>query len=574
MSGKLKNRERSKPKIRDRVGILQTNIFKMKKVFILLVVITTFASCNLIKRGRIALAKNNASTDAITTTDVTKLISDTKALIDNVKTDDELKRAKTINAKAEAIKKLYDKKRITLEQCASELNKLGKKIATLEKPQSVNVEQKGGSGVKVPKGKEPENNTEKKPRLTVTFLDTAYILNENPSEPKLYKIEYTLSGDFKEEDNLIIEPNFSNGISIANQNDYYVVNNEVKITSKNTDGKVKLNFEIVVLNDTVNETIPEYIKLNCNTSKYDCEFAKPNSITIKNNQPFNPITPYKFYLGSNFDFGEKLVPNSLYSEVNIALFDLINKSDYHNNRKYMSRGVGGIFAIYRNKSISQDSSVSNGLGVSNYYTKISEGKVDSVTKSIGFKTERATQRSNTTFSNIGLYCQPTFTLKKTESVNIFLLAHLEVIQRRTTTTYSYSNLLNTDTVTIKYTGNLYTNDDYADFRALNRPKYEVLKSTQYEFVTSLGIGFQHNSKIGQINWKSSWGYYQTRYSGASRINNGLAVINQFNFIEDKTGLTLSGEIRNYFTGNNEPLISISLSKAFNISELAKFLVKN
>lgn len=257
----------------------------------------------------------------------------------------------------------------------------------------------------------------------------------------------------------------------------------------------------------------------------------------------NEQQKYNFYLGTNFDLKQRFETNSFYSEIDVFLPNLINR-------------YGIRAGIYKNNSVSGKKELERDETL----VEIVENSITS--DSLTIQERRVLNTPSVSYENLGLYVNFLGQLHKDENFELYLSAHLEVIERREEYSYNNVELFPLDVYTISL-------DSLANDLALQRDLSSNRNRTRKYYSTYYGIGtpaLYNNDYIQAFFYPilglGSPGFY-------IKDSNNIHLFGSFQFYlkEKRFGIRLSGDVRKYFGFNQDPIIAISLSKSFNLSNI-------
>ncbi len=280
------------------------------------------------------------------------------------------------------------------------------------------------------------------------------------------------------------------------------------------------------------------------------------------------LDDFKFYLGANFDFGEKIIPNSFYAEFNATLLNLVEFKDTDS----FASGIGLMAGLYKNRLMNIDSSVSLSF---NYQSLLGDLTVSNDSQTTFFiQTENAKYKTKYITNTYGFYLCPTFNIydnHATDTANrliFYLYADLEYVRRSIRSEYEFDIQL-TDTSDISF-----SNDSIPTIVLKSKPiDHERI---YHEGYTGAGIGIHYRIKDrGILNLRYTFGtvlspVFRTFSSRDDPKDRGIYYKFQFNFTERKSGITIGAEVRSFLPVYS-PFYSIHLSKSFSIGKLADFL---
>ncbi len=303
--------------------------------------------------------------------------------------------------------------------------------------------------------------------------------------------------------------------------------------------KDKLEIEITKIKHVSNSQIKisdQNKKLVIVTKSVDKEGYNYNE--IKNRK-------YNFYIGTNFDLKDRFEANSFYSEIDVFLPNLIGKFGFR----------GG---IYKNNSVSGE------LEEDRRDTELVQVVENSITNdSITIERKRVLRTPSVSYENLGLYFDVIFNLKKSENFEWYVSAHFEAIERREEFSSTDEDLFPLDRFTISI-------DSLSNNRPLQRLITQNRDRTRKYFSGYYGVGspILYNNKYMQAFFYPTFGGGTPGFSiSGSDTDWWFFGAFQFHLMEKKFGIKLSGDIRKYFGFGQNPIITINLSKSFNLTNI-------
>ena len=293
--------------------------------------------------------------------------------------------------------------------------------------------------------------------------------------------------------------------------------------------------------------------------------------------------PFWLELGTNFDLLDKITTNNLYGGVFMFKKDVAPVSKQH------AFSFSGGF--YESKSTSSLNSSDSGL----IYRDNTSFFADS---NNNYPYYRDTGTFNTTASvrSIGLFFSPLYRLDKT-SVDVnnfhwFLSFYAEMLWQRVNVSYDYNNLHRAQTMYAPNKDTLYNvrykeyEKEY-DYRShyfgIGLPIYIKEDNFNFYLNTVLGISTQKFvliSSLDTTNTKTKFPFAQSKKNLVTMQNSFAQpkhtwnpfYLFQFRLNEETFGASITGEIRGFLMRNTKPVVSISVSKKFNLPALLKNIV--
>jgi hypothetical protein len=309
-----------------------------------------------------------------------------------------------------------------------------------------------------------------------------------------------------------------------------------------------------------------------------------DTLFIKNTYPFKGITEKDYtdwndgkraeiFIGTNFDFiDSKVTLSDWYGGARIflpAITDL--RFDRDKSNRMPRFGLAG--GIYHAKSLSNFGNPTIDNAPTFVYGRITSYFLDSAV--VRYDTTKT--KTKTEFNNWGLYVAPLYQWSRFESgdgkfiTNIHVGAHVEVIRRNITTSYTF------DTI-----GSTSKNFKVSQIpRNVLTPPFDYIQ-TFYDayFGVSMPIQFLWKDildvKINPCLGIGSRGYssqIKTKADDQLKPSPYFYLV-QFDLLARLGGLRLNigGEVRGYFPNEN-PIITAYLGTSFSIQKLVDFVTK-
>jgi len=286
--------------------------------------------------------------------------------------------------------------------------------------------------------------------------------------------------------------------------------------------------------------------------------------------------PFWAEVGTNFDLLDKIKTNNFYAGV--YMFDKdIARIKFHKNDSTQNLSFTG--GVYESQSVSNSSTLSSGVI---YRT------ADSLYHSTGPTT------ATTSVKTIGILFSPHLKLTngKTDEngLHVFFSVYLEMLWQTINSTFAYpKDSLNlakntppeTNINAFPYKESSVTNDFRSHYMGIGLPIY--IKEKDFNLYINSVVGGTTQKFIISNNDISGGAYtnnpYSTDYNYISALTYRKPSANwnsfylfQYRLNEVAYGLTFSGEIRGLILPNSKPVITLALSKKFDLSALLKPLV--
>ena len=261
---------------------------------------------------------------------------------------------------------------------------------------------------------------------------------------------------------------------------------------------------------------------------------------------------YNFHIGTNFDFQNSLEANSFYSEISVFLPNL-----------FLHERVGLRAGIYKNSSVSiLEERTTNQTILEIQDNSVTDNELTVVRKNVSRTPERS-------LDNLGIFAGFTVRLNnKTElslkeNFQIFAMLNFELIERRETIVFNDELLFPIETFDVTF-------EDLADDEELREAL--VPQNTTRKFYSSYyGLGFPmlYNNKYIEVFLLPIFGVgnpgYRINELSSNEISSFASA--QFSLTEKKYGIKLSGDVRKYLRSGQTPIITINLSKSFDLTSL-------
>ncbi len=285
---------------------------------------------------------------------------------------------------------------------------------------------------------------------------------------------------------------------------------------------------------------------------------------------YNPNKPFWMEVGSNFDFNDGLQPNNFFGGVFLHKRDIRPLFSLRPKGKRLPNF--GIFAgVYQSKSIAESSDTSVTTA---YYTNESLSLVDN-NGNPGVFRDTGILKNKQVVKNIGLFFSPQLRLTNgtanAEGFHVSASVWLELQWQVITGERDVSSLKRRDTIHVP-----------ASQLTLYEPaalKKEIDLRSHY-----FGAGLPMFYKEGETNvfFNPVLGFSNQPASGIVRDNLKLGptvslnrtwnwfYVFQWRLNEEHFGISFTGEVRGLIQKNSKPIVSIALSKKFDLSHFLEF----
>ncbi|WPU97673.1 hypothetical protein SNE26_16725 [Mucilaginibacter sp. cycad4] len=443
--------------------------------------------------------------------------------------------------------------------------------------------------------------------------NTTIITRESPSPVNLLDtvmVTVKLSGEYSAEHNRLVFSLLDTTLS----KHFQILENPIEISETEWNNALKADF-VRDKKDTTKKietkqagliTIPIHIRsVNISDSLSNIErvdiIIKGQKQALRGSQRIKLNTvdkPFWAEIGTNFDLLDKIQTNNFYAGV--YMFDKdIARIGWEWTKGALKRKKIGENNLSFTAGVYETQSISSGAVSDRFDFKSAVSpKLDSVgnIKSYSFNRDTGTVSTVTKIKSIGIFFSPhlRLTSSKTEDkgLHIFVSAHFEMLWQRVTSSLDYSKtstLYNvTDTLApplnydkIPYKQKAFDFDFRSHYIGLGIPLY--IKETNFNLYVNSVFGTSTQrfvvvdktgpAKTGQYKPLVQEGVYDDllNFSQPEKRWN-MFYLFQFRLNEVAYGITFSGEIRGLFLNRSKPVVTLALSKKFNLSGLFKPLV--
>ena len=359
---------------------------------------------------------------------------------------------------------------------------------------------------------------------------------KDSNKPFFINIDLAISGDTKDSKRIMIKR----------------VSKEIVINSKENNVEVRfpINKDSIKNNDVLNfkfalAKADKNITLTQTTHDVFVTDSKDENAYQKINE-----RKYNLHIGTNFDLKDRFEANSFYSEIDVFLPNLVCK-------KWGLRG-----GIYKNNSVSTLEEQERDL----LLTEIQENSITN--DSLTIVTSQVSSTPTVSYENLGFYAGILFTIKKHKekhsSFEIFASLNFELIQRKEKYTYE-------DKLIFPLENSRISLDSLANNSMLQRTLSSNRTGTRTRkyFSSYIGIGFPmlYNNKHIQVMLNPTFGAGHPGFSINGNDSSKIFGSIQFSLMEKKFGIKLSGDIRRYWGFGQDPIITLNLSKSFDLTSI-------
>lgn len=340
--------------------------------------------------------------------------------------------------------------------------------------------------------------------------------------------------------------------------------------------KVPLKIKTVGLNDSLNDA--QYIDLILNGQGHIKGGSQKIKLSIKDQ-------PFWAEVGANFDQLDNIKPNNLY--VGVYMFDKDRGRIVKNNDLSFT---GGVYES-QSQSVSSSSNTKFRFKGSTSPVLDSSGKITSYTSTL----DTGLLTSTTSVKRVGLFFSPHLKLTNGRSdengIHVYFSLYGEMLWQRITTNIDYSKQKTVYTVSDTTPAFDATASDKIpsvsfDFRShylgLGIPIY--IKESDFNLYLNMVAGKTNQqfalvsnetgADINPNNWRGVVAPPYNDVINFMRPKNGWNsfYIVQYRLNEVRYGITFSGEVRSLFIPGSKPVITLALSKKFDLRALLKPIV--
>ncbi|AMR34211.1 hypothetical protein A0256_23540 [Mucilaginibacter sp. PAMC 26640] len=358
---------------------------------------------------------------------------------------------------------------------------------------------------------------------------------------------------------------------------FQIVDNPVNVTAdewrKGSEGTITVPLHIKTLKagDTLNTV--QNIDL----------FIRGQSQINRGSQRLKVIVPDKSFwaeVGTNFDLLDKIKTNNFYAGVFGHMKDVASIGKYKKNLSF----IGG---VYEAQSITQSQSLASGFT----YRDGNSQSFDTTNNGFPIYSDTGRVIATTSVKSIGLLLSPQLQLTNgrlsEDGFHLSVSTYFEMLWQRITSTINYSKTARNQTQfvaantrdTYPFKENSFEYDGRSHYFGAGLASY--LKEDNYTLYIN-GIIGRSNQGFSITNPIRGGEYFplpgvEPYYN--KLLNAGIPVkswnwfyVIQYRLTEATFGLTFSGEVRGLLIKGAKPVITLALSKKFDLSALLKPLV--
>ena len=156
--------------------------------------------------------------------------------------------------------------------------------------------------------------------------------------------------------------------------------------------------------------------------------------------------------------------------------------------------------------------------------------------------------------------------------------YLEAVRRDITYEYEFKDTLSTNTERISQN----TPHGYQRIYPTNISNKISHSTTKYDKFYGISIPVYYENKHGEfyLNFATGWGVFNSRNLALSEIENpdffdstifkNTYYITKWKIIEKNSGIQFSGEFRGFYSHDKDNLVTLNLSKVFDLTKLLTF----
>ncbi len=424
--------------------------------------------------------------------------------------------------------------------------------------------------------------------IIVKFESQSDSISESAKSFK-YSINYTI--EFKDEkpDSLLLEIVTLFEMGAEEGKDYEIHQPNIKLSKDELAGKIiSRSFDLGILQDNIEE-VEEATIIGIIIKDPNIDVNIPSyKLVIKSEKKepkFDPENPFRIGIGSNFDLLDGLRSDDLYSDITfrhptLRKINVECKIPFGIKCDFLDgRDIGLEIGVYQNKSATTEDTLSQ----SDIRTRIFSienitGDTATVTfRSIGLK-------DSYQFNNLGLFVNTTFLRHydlngdNKEELSLGFGFYLEAVRREQTSIFRSGETIGIDTTTIT------RNEDIINTLRTAFPEGEFrdrrFTSINYDRFYGFSIPIYYENKFAEFHftYSNGWGVFNSRRFIPRSGNNildgpifsNMYYITKWKIIEKKVGIQFSGEFRGFYSDDRNNIISLNLSKVFDLTKLLSF----
>jgi hypothetical protein len=356
-----------------------------------------------------------------------------------------------------------------------------------------------------------------------------------------------------------------------------VLNPTIKLPKVKADSTIEVKVYLEILATKTRLRGDEFTKLRLST---DTSGKYPVFLRFTDRALYKPNKAFWVEIGSNFDLVDGLEPNNFFSGVFLHQKDIrpfLNKR----NEKNL-----GIFAgVYESKAISNvnndsfthyDYYSSNSLIVTNatHPGKVKPGELGGFRDSVRVKTSQVVR-------NIALFLSPqrriTNHSANADGLHVFASLWIELQWQRIQLERNYSTVSRLDTISIP--SQELPMYELVENGAITKKTEDVVDLKSHYYGVGLPIAVKHENTNVFIN--TAIGFSNQPRTGFSTSKQEIATLAQdrawkgfyvfqFRLNEEQYGISFTGEVRGLLIANSPPIVSLALSKKFDLTKFIEF----
>lgn len=308
-----------------------------------------------------------------------------------------------------------------------------------------------------------------------------------------------------------------------------------------------------------------------------------HTVRISNKGGYLADQPFWIEIGANVDLAEQKL-NNLFGGVFLYRRDWAKLNKYvwgsgtkdNKNRIASTANLAIAAGVYESKASTITLQNNSGFAISTYYDRSSLQTLPN--SDVNIYTDTGALHVKNDVKNIGLFFSPQVRLTKGDAnrdgIYLFFSVYTELIWQHITSELDYSEMVRRDTLVIKRNDPAF--NTYIGKQA----------SQEHDFFSHYdGIGFPIFAKAGDANLYVNPVFGVTNQPSTRDIEAALGLSNdnsgprrdwnafylvQFRLSEERYGLSFSGEVRQLIGERSNPIVTILLSKKFNLQRLVEF----
>lgn len=403
---------------------------------------------------------------------------------------------------------------------------------------------------------------------TDTLQLAPLVRNEAATEQRMMQLAYRVDGRLQRDSTVELElvTNKGSRLQPVLRTKTFTIRKE-QTASGTYSGLVNVYFDINAVKDFGED---EFLALRMKNGN-EQDFA-----VVTRSKLIHPNKAFWIEAGANFDLIDGIKANNLFAGIFLYKRDIrsFRLKRAKAGQKHLNLNLSILGGIYESKSLSNETNDNTTLE----YIDNRSLSPDTANRYAVFR-DTGSITNNSTISNIGLFFSPQVRLTEgsanSDGFHVFASAWFEIIWHHVSTTIDYSKTSGYKTTWVKQDSLVYfsrkvqkTEEDYrSQYIGLGLPMF--LKDGDINLYCSpvIGLtnqGFGLKSTIaGNTDIKTSLLYKPER-----KWNPFFVFM--FRLSEEKYGISFTGEVRGLIMADVKPVISIALSKKFDLSKLLEY----